>query len=64
VLDAMHMIQLDTTGLDALRQLHKAVLARGGQLRLDSLQPQPLDLIERSGFAAELTTDTPAPRHR
>ena len=29
VLDAMHMIQLDTTGLDALRQLHKAVLARG-----------------------------------
>ena len=54
VLDAMHMIQLDTTGLDALRQLHKAVLARGGLLRLESLQPQPRDLIERSGFADDL----------
>lgn len=54
VLDAMHMIQLDTTGLDALRQLHRAVVARGGALRLESLQPQPADLIERAGFAAEL----------
>ncbi|HSV59623.1 MAG TPA: SulP family inorganic anion transporter [Variovorax sp.] len=54
VLDAMHMIQLDTTGLDALRQLHKTVLAKGGLLRLESLQPQPLDLIRRSGFADEL----------
>ena len=54
VLDAMHLISLDTTGLDALRQVHKAVLGRGGMLRIDSLQPQPLEVIERSGFAAEL----------
>jgi len=64
VLDAMHMIQLDTTGLDALRQLHKAVLGRGGALRLEALQPQPEDLIERSGFAAELAGGTAAPGHR
>jgi sulfate permease, SulP family len=60
VLDAMHMIQLDTTGLDALRQLHKAVLARGGLLQLQSLQPQPRDLIERSGFAADLAAGAAA----
>jgi SulP family sulfate permease len=30
------------------------VLAKGGLLRLESLQPQPLDLIRRSGFADEL----------
>ncbi len=54
VLDAMHLISIDATGLDALRQLHKAVLARGGALRIESLQQQPLEAIERSGFAAEL----------
>lgn len=30
VLDATHLIYLDATGVDALRQLHRAVLARGG----------------------------------
>ncbi|MDM0106432.1 SulP family inorganic anion transporter [Variovorax sp. J22R24] len=56
VLDAMHLISLDATGLDALRQVHKAVLSRDGVLRIESLQPQPLELIVRSGFAAELTS--------
>ena len=54
VLDAMHLISLDATGLDALRQVHRAVLARGGVLRFESVQAQPLEVIERSGFAAEL----------
>ncbi|MDM0112910.1 SulP family inorganic anion transporter [Variovorax sp. J22R133] len=56
VLDAMHLILLDATGLDAIRQLHKAVLARDGVLRIESLQPQPHEVIERSGFAAELAS--------
>lgn len=60
VLDAMHLILLDTTGLDALRQVHKAVLARGGVLRIDSVQAQPLEVMERSGFAEELRTGMPA----
>ena len=59
VLDAMHLISIDATGLDALRQLHKAVLARGSVLRIDSLQPQPLSVIERSGFADELAARAP-----
>lgn len=54
VLDAMQLISIDATGLDALRQLHKAVRERGGVLRVESLQPQPLEVFERSGFAAEL----------
>ncbi|MDR6890086.1 MULTISPECIES: SulP family inorganic anion transporter [Variovorax] len=56
VLDATHLIYLDATGVDALRQLHRAVLARDGLLRLESLQPQPLEVIVRSGFADELTS--------
>ncbi|MCR6477648.1 SulP family inorganic anion transporter [Variovorax sp. ZS18.2.2] len=59
VLDATHLIYLDATGVDALRQLHKAVLARDGVLRLESLQPQPREVIERSGFAEELAAGRP-----
>jgi len=54
VLDALHLVHLDTSGLDALRQLHKAVLLRGGTLRIEHLQPQPREVMERAGFAQEL----------
>jgi sulfate permease, SulP family len=54
VLDALHLVHLDTSGLDALRQLHKAVVLRGGTLRIENLQEQPREVIERAGFAAEL----------
>ena len=53
-LDALHLVALDVTGLDALRQLHKAVSARGGRLLIRDLQEQPASLIERSGFGQEL----------
>ena len=56
MLDASHMISLDTTGLDALEQLHKAVHKRGGQLGMVGLHEQPRSLIERSGFATRLHT--------
>ncbi|WP_066273062.1 SulP family inorganic anion transporter [Hydrogenophaga palleronii] len=56
MLDASHMISLDTTGLDALEQLHKAVHKRGGQLGIVGLHAQPRSLIERSGFAERLST--------
>jgi sulfate permease, SulP family len=61
VLDAMQLFSIDATGLDALRQLHRTVLARGGALRVDSLQPQPSEAFERSGFAAELASGQPGP---
>lgn len=60
-IDASQLISLDTSGLDALQQLHKVVDKRGGQLVLHQLNPQPHSLIERSGFGARLrgeSTDT------
>ncbi|MDN8611682.1 SulP family inorganic anion transporter [Variovorax ginsengisoli] len=59
VLDAMQLILIDATGLDALRQLHKAVRERGGVLRVESLHGQPSEAFERSGFAAELAAAAP-----
>ena len=54
LLDALQLVHLDTSGLDALRQLHKGILLRGGTLHLENLQPQPLEVIERAGFGTEL----------
>ena len=56
MLDATHMISLDTTGLDALEQLHKALAKKGGQLGMVGVNEQPRSLIERSGFAQHLHT--------
>jgi SulP family sulfate permease len=53
-LDAQLLVSLDTTGLDALEQLHRSLQRRGGRLELTGLQPQPASLIERSGFATRL----------
>ncbi len=63
-LDALHLIYLDTTGLDALRDLNKAVAARGGRLIIQNLQPQPRHTLERTGWAQELDLDSPAPQSR
>jgi SulP family sulfate permease len=54
VLDALQLVHLDTSGLDALRQLHKAVELRGGRLRIENLQQQPREVIERGGLVKEL----------
>jgi SulP family sulfate permease len=61
VLDALHLVHLDTSGLDSLRQLHKMVLLRGGTLHLENLQAQPREVIDRSGFGAELAAHRPSP---
>ena len=61
IVDCSHLVQLDTSGLDSLRQLHKAVLFRGGTLHLENLHEQPQGLIERSGFATELRANLPSP---
>jgi len=54
VLDASALISLDTTGLDALEQLRKAVEKRGGHLSVHGLNAQPRSLMQRSGFAGRL----------
>ncbi len=50
VLDALHLVHLDTSGLDALRQLQKAVVLKGGTLHLENLHEQPREVIERGGL--------------
>jgi SulP family sulfate permease len=61
VLDALQLVHLDTSGLDSLRQLHKVVLLHGGTLHLENLQPQPREVIDRSGFGAELAANRASP---
>jgi SulP family sulfate permease len=61
VLDALQLVHLDTSGLDALRQLHKLILLRGGTLQLENLQDDPRGVLERAGFLAELQARQPSP---
>jgi len=50
VLEMHQVINLDTTGLDALKGLHRHLERRGGRLILAELNEQPLSLVTRSGF--------------
>ncbi|MDE2047174.1 MAG: STAS domain-containing protein [Betaproteobacteria bacterium] len=54
VIDAAQLINLDTSGLEALQSLHASLRKRGAALLLAGLHDQPRSLIERSGFAGEL----------
>lgn len=54
VLDMHRLIAMDTSGLDALEQLHRALARRGISLWLAQLNEQPLSLMQRAGFAAQL----------
>ncbi len=54
VLDLTGLLNLDTTGLDALESLHTMLERRGGRLLLCGVQAQPASLIRRSGFAERL----------
>jgi SulP family sulfate permease len=54
VLDLHHVINIDTTGLDTLEVLRKALARRGAQLILCDLNPQPLSLITRTGYLLDL----------
>jgi SulP family sulfate permease len=53
-LDGSQMVSLDTTGLDALEQLLRALQKRGAHLSMTGLHDQPRSLIERSGFRHQL----------
>jgi SulP family sulfate permease len=50
VLEMHQLINLDTTGLDALHALQKALAKNGNRLVLAGCTAQPLSLIRRSGF--------------
>jgi SulP family sulfate permease len=54
VLEMHKVINIDTTGLDALEALLNTVRNRGGRLILADLNDQPMSLIQRSGFLEEI----------
>jgi SulP family sulfate permease len=49
-LDVQSLQLLDTTGMDVLEQLHKAIVLRGGRLLLAGLNAQPREVMEQAGF--------------
>jgi len=55
-LDVQSLQSLDTSGLDVLEQLHKAIVLRGGRLVVAGLNAQPRAVMERSGFLAKVET--------
>ena len=55
-LDLQSLQSLDTSGLDVLEQLHKAIVSRGGRLVLAGLNAQPKSVMERTGFLAKVET--------
>jgi SulP family sulfate permease len=55
-LDVQSLQSLDTSGLDVLEQLHKAIVLRGGRLVLAGLNAQPRAVMERTGFLAKIET--------
>jgi SulP family sulfate permease len=54
LLDMSDVLNIDTTGLDALKTLHDMVSKKGGTLVLCGLDKQPASIVHRSGFDAQL----------
>jgi sulfate permease, SulP family len=61
VLEMHLLISMDTSGLDALQQFHRALQRQGIALVLANVNEQPLSLIHRSGFDAVLGADAIVP---
>ena len=55
-LDMQSLQSLDSSGLDVLEQLNKAIVLRGGQLLIAGLNAQPRDVMARSGFLEKVET--------
>ncbi|WP_457444700.1 SulP family inorganic anion transporter [Roseateles sp. P5_E4] len=54
VFEMHRLIVMDTSGVEALRELHRTLAKRSVALVLANINAQPLDLLRRSGLAAEL----------
>jgi SulP family sulfate permease len=54
ILELSQLVNLDSTGLDALQTLHRTLARRGNHLVLAGLTQQPGSLVRRSGFVHEL----------
>ena len=55
-LDVQSLQSLDTSGLDVLEQLYKAIALRGGRLVIAGLNAQPKMVMARSGFLEKVET--------
>ncbi|TVO62754.1 SulP family inorganic anion transporter [Denitromonas ohlonensis] len=54
ILNLDKVINIDTTGLEILQNLHRTLAKQGAVLILCELNTQPASLIARSGFAAQV----------
>ena len=61
VLEMHRLISVDTSGIDALQQLHRSLQRQDIALVLANVNAQPLGLIRRSGFEAELGVEQIVP---
>jgi len=61
ILELHRLINLDTTGLDALENLHRTLEKRGCKLILCGANAQPLSLMRRTGFIDRLGEDNYLP---
>ncbi len=57
VLEMHRLVSMDTSGLDALEQLHRALQRQGVRLLLCDVNDQPRGLMRRAGFEAVLGED-------
>jgi SulP family sulfate permease len=61
VLEAHRLISMDTSGLDALAQLHRTLARQGVRLLLCDLNEQPRSLLRRSGFEGVIGAENVMP---
>ena len=61
VLDMHQLISLDSSGIDALQQLHRRLGRLGVALVLADVNAQPMGLVRRSGFETELGAENIVP---
>jgi SulP family sulfate permease len=57
ILEMHKVINIDTTGLDALEALHNTLRRRDGRLILVGLNEQPKSLLTRSGVLEDIGSD-------
>jgi sulfate permease, SulP family len=57
ILELQQLINIDTTGLDALENLYGIISKSGGRLLIAGTNPQPMSLMQRSGFVKKLGED-------
>ncbi len=57
ILELHQLINIDTTGMDALEMIRRLLSKNGGQLILCGLNQQPLSLMQRTGFVEQVGAD-------